>query len=98
MNKQEQLVAEFKLYGLNRKQKTGVYATVNLANEDWFHADFDEALFPIDRQYALFDYFKNGDDNIWKDNKNAKVVVRFDGWSTGNVPINPIIIDIKNIQ
>jgi len=93
-----EMVNEFKLSGLNRKEKTGIYATVSMENEDWFHAHFDEALFSIDRQYALFNYFKNGDDDVWKDNRNAKVVVRFNGWSTGNVPINPIVIDIKNIQ
>lgn len=92
------MIQDFKMSGLNRKQKTGIYATVRMDNEDWFHAQFDETFFPIDRQYALFDYFKNGDDNIWKDNKNAKVTVKFDKWSTGGVPVNPIIIDVKNIH
>lgn len=92
------MLQEFRLSGLNRKGKTGVYATITMENEDWFHADFDEKVFPVERQYALFDYFKNGDDNIWKDNKGLKAVVQFDKWSTGNVPINPIIIDLKNLQ
>ena len=92
------MIREFKLKGLNKKAKTGCYATVEYGKEDWFHADFDEAIFPIDRQYALFNYFKNGDDNIWKNNADAKVVVRFDGYSIMNAPINPIIVGLKNIQ
>jgi hypothetical protein len=88
------LTQEFKLVGLNRKTKTGTYGTVYLPNEDWFHADFDETVFPIDRQYALFDYMKHEDQRF----KGMTCIVRFEGYSTGGMPINPIIIDIKNIQ
>lgn len=79
----------FRLRGLNKKGKTGVYATVEYGKEDWFHSDFDESVISIERQYALFDMFKNGDDNIWKG--NHKVMVEFDGRSSGGKPINPVI-------
>lgn len=91
------MTQEFKLTGLNGgRSKT--YATLTMENEDWFHSDFDNNKFPPDRQIALFNYFKNGDDNVWKDNKDLKAVVEFDGFSTGGVPINPIIVDIKNLN
>lgn len=83
------LIGTFKLKGLNRKTKTGIYATVECGKEDWFHSDFDEAFISTERQYALFDMFKNGDDNIWKGNHS--VMVEYDKLSGSGVPINPII-------
>lgn len=91
------MVKDFKISGLNGGGKKA-YATIRMDNEDWFHANFDDERFPPDRQVALFNYFKNGDDNVWKDNKDLVAVVQFDGYSTGGMPINPIIVDIKNLQ
>ena len=83
----------FKLKGLNRRGKKGVYATVECGKEDWFHTDFDVLKFPIDRQYALFDLFDKTEDNLWN-KKNHQVEVRFDKFSTGGVPVNPLIVDL----
>ena len=83
----------FKLKGLNRKAKTGIYATVDLPKEDWFHSDFDESVISIDRQYALFDMFKNSEENLWK--LNHTVEVEYDKMSSGGVPVNPIIKKIN---
>lgn len=80
----------FKLIGLNRKSKTGVYATVQYNGEDWFHADFDPEVFPINRQYALFDMFKNSEENLWSE-KNHGVTVKADKFFEKRSPINPII-------
>lgn len=85
--------ATFRLRGLNKKTRTGIYATVEYGKEDWFHSDFDEKYFPIDRQYALFDMFKNSEDNLWKDAIH-NVSIKFDGYSSGGAPINPIIKEI----
>lgn len=92
--------SEFRISGLNKKGSTGIYATCRQHDDDrdWFHSDFDQTLFPIERQYALFDYFKKGDDNVWKDNKDFKAVVTFDKLSSDGTPINPIIVDIKNLK
>lgn len=91
---------EFRIVGLNYKGKKGIYATLHQHNDDrdWFHSDFDEAVFAVDRQHALFNYFKNGHDNIWKENKDFKAVVIFDKLSEDGTPINPIIVAIKNLQ
>jgi len=83
----------FNLIGLN-KRTNGAYATVECGKEDWFHADFSEKSVPADRQQALFDMFKNCDDNLWS-NKKHQVVVTHDGYSTGGVPKNPLIVEIK---
>lgn len=79
----------YKLIGLNRRSKSGIYATVQYNGEDWFHSNFDEISFPIDRQYALFDLFNNGDDNIWKGNN--RVTVQADNFKEDGGPVNPII-------
>ncbi len=80
----------FKLIGLNRKTKTGIYATVQYNGEDWFHCDFDESVFPIDRQYALFDMFKNTEESLWSD-RNHMVTVAADKFFDTRSPVNPII-------
>lgn len=76
----------FKLLGLNKKRRTGIYATVEFGKEDWFHSDFDPTIFPIIEQYQLFDYMKNGDEKF----AGHTVFVSFDHYTNG-VPINPII-------
>jgi hypothetical protein len=72
----------FKLIGLNKPWKANgfnsIYATVDRGNEDWFHAAFDENLFQEDRLKALFDMFKNSEENLWH-NKTHKVAIRMDG-------------------
>ncbi len=80
----------FKLVGLNRKSKTGIYATVQYNGEDWFHCDFDEQYFPIDRQYALFNMFKDSEENLWS-GKNHSVTVVADKFHEKRSPVNPII-------
>jgi hypothetical protein len=80
----------YKLIGLNRKSKTGIYATVQYNGEDWFHADFDPEVFPIDRQYALFDMFKNTEENLWS-GKTHTVTVQADKHFENRSPVNPII-------
>lgn len=87
------MMQEFKLIGLNRKTKSGIYGTVECGNEDWFHADIDETVLPVNEQYELFDKFKNGPDGIWKRSHN--VVVEYDHMSSGGVPVNPIIKELK---
>lgn len=83
----------FKLKGLNKPWKAGgfnnVYATVEYGKEDWFHCAFDEKIFTPDRLNALFDMFKNSEDNLWHD-KNHRVLVEYEGF-TGGAPVNPII-------
>lgn len=86
------MIATFKLAGLNRNTK-GCYATIDMPNEDWFHASFDETEFPFDRQIALFNYAKESK-GFWS-GKTHTCVVEFDGYSTGNSPINPKIIEIN---
>jgi len=80
----------FKLIGLNRKGKTGIYATVQYNGEDWFHSDFDSNAFPVDRQYALFDMFKDTDENLWS-NRNHTVTVQADRFFETRSPVNPLI-------
>ncbi len=81
----------FKLIGLNGGKKKA-YATVEIGREDWFHADFDPIEMPPDRQVALFQYAK-GTDNFWK--IGVTVEVRFDKYSSGQMPINPVIVAIN---
>jgi hypothetical protein len=83
----------FKMKGLNRKTKTGVYATVEYGKEDWFHADFDEKHISIERQYALFDMFKNTEDNLWS-GKDHRVAVLADGYRDDRRPVNPLIVEL----
>ena len=85
------MIETFKLKGLNRKGTTGVYATVECGKEDWFHSDFDESIFPVKRQYELFDYMKHPDQKF----EGSTVLVEFEKYSTGNVPANPIIKEIN---
>jgi len=85
----KKMTGTFKLKGLNRKIRTGIYATVECGKEDWFHSGFDESVISIERQHALFDMFKNGDDGIWKGNHT--VTIEYDKISSGEVPVNPII-------
>lgn len=85
----------FKLLGLNKPWKAGgfngVYATVECGKEDWFHCAFDELIFPLEKQHQLFDYMKDPDQTF----KGSTVVVEFEKYSTGNVPVNPIIKEIN---
>lgn len=71
-------MSTYKLIGLNKKTTTGVYGTIEKPVEDWFHADFDSTIFPVDRQNELFDFFKNSEENYWH-NKNHQVEVSFEG-------------------
>lgn len=81
----------YKLIGLNRRgNKTGIYATVKYNGEDWFHSDFDQEAFPIDRQLALFDMFKNTEENLWH-KANHTVTVQATKFMDNSRPINPII-------
>jgi hypothetical protein len=86
---------EFKLIGLNKK-KNGAYATVECGTEDWFHSDFDESKVSVEAQNSLWRMFKFSEENLWKAGRHT-VTVQFDGWSSGYVPINPIIIDVNVI-
>jgi len=83
----------FNLKGLNKPWKAGgfegIYATVEYGKEDWFHCRFDKELFSDSNLKGLFDLFKNSDNDPWKGNN--KVVVEFDGYSSGGNPVNPII-------
>jgi hypothetical protein len=69
----------FKLKGLNKPWKSGgfnsIYATVEYGKEDWFHCAFDEKGFTDDRLSALFDMFKNPEENLWHE-KHHKVANR----------------------
>lgn len=77
----------FKLLGLNKRSSTrGAYATVECGKEDWFHADFDETIFPIHEQNSLFNHMKNASEKF----EGHTVVVEFDHYTKG-VPINPVI-------
>lgn len=84
----------FVLKGLNKPWKSGgfnsIYATVEYGKEDWFHCAFDENIFPADRLSALFDLFKNSEDNLWHD-KIHKVLVEFEKLSSSGCPVNPVI-------
>lgn len=70
----------FKLIGLNKPWKAGgfssIYATISTGKEYWFHASFDKEEFPDERLNALFDMFKNNDDNLWYD-KNHRVDIHY---------------------
>jgi hypothetical protein len=94
MENQRQKHVWFKLKGLNRKTKTGIYATVEYGKEDWFHADVDESYMITERQYALFDMFKNSEENLWS-GANHQVLVGFDGYYDSGAPKNPIIKRIR---
>lgn len=91
----------YKLVGLNKRSKYGIYATVQYNGEDWFHSDFDEEAFPIDRQYALFSMFKESNENLWG-NKNHEVTIKADRFTNNDRPVNPIIkviyLDISNVN
>lgn len=80
----------YKLIGLNLRGKKGIYATVQYDGEDWFHSDFDEEVFPIDRQLALFNMFKNSEENLWS-KANHTVTVKADKFMDNGRPVNPII-------
>lgn len=80
----------YKLIGLNLRGKKGIYATVQYNGEDWFHSDFDEQVFPIDRQLALFNMFKNSEESLWS-NADHMVTVKADKFFDKRAPINPII-------
>lgn len=77
----------FKLLGLNKRPTKGAYATVECGKEDWFHCDFDEALFFLKKQNELFGYMAHPDQKF----SGSTVVVEFEKYSTGGVPVNPII-------
>jgi len=87
----------FRLKGLNKPWKAGgfggYYATVEYGKEDWFHCGFDEKYISFERQKALFDMFKNTEENLWADAIH-NVNVKFDGYSSGGAPMNPIIKEI----
>lgn len=80
----------YKIIGLNKKGKTGIYATVEYNGEDWFHADFDPEVFPIDRQYALFDMYKNND-GITFSETSPVATIKADKFLDNGYPVNPII-------
>lgn len=85
---------DFKLIGLNKRGPvTGIYATVEIGKEDWFHAEFDTGVWPLDRQLAFWEFMIEPEQKF----KGAIVVVRFDGYSTSEMPINPRIIEVKNL-
>lgn len=87
----------FKLKGLNKPWKAGgfesVYATVEYGKEDWFHSPFDKDIYPDHQLKALFDLFKNSEESLWKDREH-KVVIKFDGYSSSGRPVNPVIKEI----
>lgn len=92
-----QKVKEFKLKGLNKpwiaNGFSNVYATVEYGKEDWFHSAFDEKLFAPDRLKALFNMFKDSEDNLWSQ-RNHKVKVMAEKYLEDGTPINPVIIEL----
>jgi hypothetical protein len=58
-------------------------------DKDWFHAPTN--LTP-DRFQALFDYFKKGPDDIWKDKPYA--MVEHDGLFESGIPKNPVVTEV----
>lgn len=85
---------EFKLIGLN-KRVNGAYATVECGKEDWFHSDFDETKVSPEAQLSLWRMFKYSEENLWKVGPHT-VTVEFSHY-TNDVPINPIIVEVKII-
>jgi hypothetical protein len=82
---------QFKLVGLNGGAKRA-YGTVAIHGEDWFHAQFNDALFPPDRQVALFKYAKETD-GFWK--IGITVDVEFEKYSSGKMPVKPLIVAVN---
>lgn len=80
------MITNFKLIGLSAGNRCTV--SVDGTDRDWFHT---KTNLTQDRFDALFNYFKNGDDNIWK--TNPRVIIEHDGFYEGGIPINPIAID-----
>ncbi len=79
---------EFKLTGLSAGNRCTI--SVDGTDRDWFHAPTN---LPQDRFDALFNYFKKGDSNVWRD--GAQVIVEHDGFGESGKPINPVVIDVK---
>lgn len=83
-------ITEFDLYGLNRAG-ADINATISETchglriAKDWFHAPIEMT---IDRKEALWNYC-HGD---WHNKKIA--VVRHDGFVNA-MPLNPIVIEVK---
>ena len=67
-----------------------MYATVDLTNEDWFHATID---MPADRTEALWKWLTSENERF----KGKMCVVEYDGISTGNVPINPVVKEVFEV-
>lgn len=84
--------AEFKLKGLGKRSDgLGVYATLDTDKEDSFSALVDESYMSVERQYALFDYMQSfGESTIG--------VIQFDRYGSVGIPIDPLLISIKNIK
>lgn len=86
----------YKLIGLNKPWKAAgfnnVFATVEIGIEDWGHYGFNEKLFPADRLNALFNKFKNSEENLWH-KKNHKVVLDYSGVTPNTPTIKELILD-----
>jgi hypothetical protein len=85
----------FNLIGLNKKTE-GIYATIEVGNEDWFHCPFDTKFISIERQDSLFNMFKLSEENLWKAGRH-QVTIEFEGKYPSGIPIKPVIVDLHLI-
>lgn len=85
----------FNLKGLN-KRTNGIYATIDLPNEDWFHCDFDKTFISEERQISLFNMFKLSEENLWQAGRH-QVTIEFEGKFESGIPIKPVIVDLHLI-
>ncbi len=81
-------ITEFKLIGLSTDNRCTI--SVDGTYENWFHAKTNLAE---DRFKALFEYFKNGPECVWKSRNVA--VVQHNGLSESGTLINPLVIEVK---
>lgn len=77
----------FKLIGLSIGNRCTLSS--DETDRDWFHAYTNLAP---DRFAALFKFFKDGPDNVWKGNHRA--IVEHDGLFESGIPKNPVVIEI----
>jgi hypothetical protein len=78
---------EFPLIGLSAGNRCTL--SPDETDRDWFHAPTNLAK---DRFQALFDYFKEGPDDVWKSKPRA--IVQHDGLFESGIPKNPVVIEV----
>lgn len=82
------MITEFRMIGLTAGNRCTLRP--DETDRDWFHAFTN---FAPDRFQALFDYFKQGPDDVWKSRHVA--VVQHEGLFDSGIPKNPVVIEVK---